>query len=765
MVYLAKRYFILYNYYMNNYVMLGRKSLMNTILIIGNFDFFTKTLIKKLYIEKWRIYTLVSSKKLIKPAHVFEQYVFDYSSNSVKEIIKSCRPDVIVFTGAYDSLYNWDSENDKDTSLKFTADLSNILISATILGIRHFIYISSEVVFEDDYIIDIREDVAVSPNSYKGMTISQGENLAFHYGQTNQMEVTVLRLANMYGIPYNLREVNDVCSRMCVEAMEKGRLVVNAKKIFSCLYVKDGVEALYILINAPERKHSIYHVSGTEELTEDSIARLIKENSSHPIDIIDKTMGLKQRKVLSNERFTSEFTFDVRNSYRQIVPMIISYINNHKRRFLRSSGDDDIKSNRYHLLRLLKKAIPFIECSVLFIPVFLLSHGVIDVQYLDGINFYLLYVLLFALVYGRQIAIFASLFCVIGYSLSYILGSSSSSLVIDAKVYIQIVQIFIVGLSVGHLKDRFIDTSADMNDEVNYIKDQLKDIMLINSSNERIKEYYTDKLVGSTESIGRIYNITSKLQRAEKGEVLFAALDTLKEIMGTEDVSIYLVSNRNYCRLTSASSVKASSLGKSITMDKYHMIFDVLQSNQVYINRSLDINLPMMASAIFDDTENMRIVILIWNLPYERMTLYYSNLLTIAGALVYSVFVRDANYIDALAYRRYIPKTKVLQEDAFKEMVELYRRAGKKGYAEASLLYIQNEDMSITDISDLIHPLLRETDYIGLLEDGGLSVLLTNSNMKESAYVRERLEGVGIKTTYLSHITAQAIDTNIYEVD
>lgn len=73
--------------------------------------------------------------------------------------------------------------------------------------------------------------------------------------------------------------------------------------------------------------------------------------------------------------------------------------------------------------------------------------------------------------------------------------------------------------------------------------------------------------------------------------------------------------------------------------------------------------------------------------------------------------------------------------------------------------------MSITDISDLIHPLLRETDYIGLLEDGGLSVLLTNSNMKESAYVRERLEGVGIKTTYLSHITAQAIDTNIYEVD
>lgn len=724
---------------------------MNTILIIGNFDFFTKALIKKLYIEKWHIYTLVSSRKLIKPAHVFEQYVFDYSSNSVKEIIKSCRPDVIVFTGAYDSLYNWDSENVKNTALKFTADLSNILISTAILGIRHFIYISSEIVFEDDYIIDIKEDVAVSSSSYKGMTISQGENLALHYDQTNQMEVTVLRLANMYGIPYNRREANDICSKMCVEAMDKGRLVVNAKKAFSSLYVKDAVEAIYILLNAAERNHNLYHVSGTEEVTEDNIARLIKKNSSYPLEIIDQTMGLKQRKILSNERFMSEFTFEIRNSYSVTIPMIISYINSHKKRFLRSDGEVEGKGNRYHLFRLLKKAIPFIESTVLFIPAFMLSHGTVDIQYLDGINFYLLYVLLFAIVYGRQMAIFSSLYCVIGYSLSHILNSSSSSLVIDPKIYIQIVQIFIVGLSVGHLKDKFIEKSEDMNDEVDYIKEQLKDIMVINSSNERIKEYYTDKLVGSTESIGRIYDITAKLQKSEKGEVLFAALDSLKEIMETEEIAIYLVSNRNYCRLASASSGKASSLGKSITMDKYYMIFDVLQSGQVYINRTLDINLPMMASAIYDDLENMRIVIFLWNLPYERMTLYYSNLLTIAGALVYSVFVRDANYMDALAYKRYIPETSVLQEDAFKEMVEIYRRAGEKGYAEASILYIQNDDMSIIDISDRINPLLRETDYMGLLDDGGIAILLTNSNMRESLYVRERLEGIGVRT-YLSHL-------------
>lgn len=721
---------------------------MKTVLIIGSNDFFTKSLIKKLYIEKWRVYTLVANQQLIKPAHVFEQYVFDYSSDSIKEIMRSCHPNVIIFTGAYDALYNWAGENVKDVALKFTADLSNVLISASIQGVGHFIYLSSETVFEDEYIVDIKEEMPVSPNSYKGMVISQGENMTIHFGSTKQMEVTVVRLADMYGIPSNRKGCTDICSKMCVEAIISGRLHVNAKRVFSPLYVNDGVEAIVLLMKAPERKNNLYHVSSMEEVTENDIAQLINENSLHPIDMIDQTMGFSRRRILSNERFVSEFTYDIRNSHKDIIPKIISYINNHKKRFLSGRDDYGEGSNRFHLVRLLKKAVPFLECIALFVPVFMLSHGMIEVRYFEGINFYLLYVLLFALVYGRQLAVFASLLSVIGYSVSHIMNDGMSSLIIDANMYIQIVQIFIVGLSVGHLKDKFTETSSDMNDEVSFLKEQLNDIMIINSSNERIKEYYTDKVISSAEGIGRIYNITSRLQKSEEGEVLFASLDTLKEIMETEEVAIYLVSSKNYCRLASASGEKAGSLGKSITMNTYHVIFDVLQSGQVFINRNLDNSLPMMASALFDDERNMRIVIFLWDLPYERMTLYYANLLTVVGALVYSGFVRDANYLDALAYRRYIQGTSVLQEEAFKKMMGIYKRAGEKGYAVSSVLYIQKEGMSIHEISDKIHPLLRETDYIGMVPGNEMAILLTNSSQNESVHVSERLKKVNIKTDF-----------------
>lgn len=723
---------------------------MKTVLIIGNYDIFTKLLYKKFHIEKWRIYTLVANKNLVKPMHVFEQYAFDYKSDTVKEVIESCRPDAIIFTGAYDSSYNWKLQNVNDIALNFIAGLSNILVSAAALGIKHFVYLSSEAVFEDDYIIDIKEDMPVTPGSYKSTAIALGENITSYFGQATRTETTIVRLANMYTIPVNRESCNDPLSKMCLEALINGRLQVNAKRGFTSLYVKDAIEALYLLISAGERKHNLYHVSSTEEVTEEEIAKIISDNYKHPLDIVDKTVGLRKRLSLSNERFCGEFPFEVRNSYKKIIPEILSYMSNHKKHFLHSDDIYRKEQDRHHLMRLFKKAVPFFECILLFIPAFFLSHGIIQNRYLAGINFYLLYVLLFSVVYGSQQAIFASLLSVIGHILNRILKPAGVSFYLDTDLYIQIVQIFIVGLSVGYLKDRYEDLNKKLNDEIDFLKEKLNDIKIINSSNRKIKDYFTDKLIVSKESIGRIYDITSRINNAGKGEVLFAALDILKEIMETKEVSIYLVTNKDYCRLASSSGIKAASLGKSINMKDYGMIFDVLKMRQVYINRTLDDGLPMMASALFDDRQKMRIVIFLWDLSYEKMTLYNANLLTVVGALIYSAFVQGANYMDALAYRRFVPGTTVLREDAFNEMLDIYKRAKEKGYTESSILYVQNEDMTIKEINEKIRPMLRETDYIGLRPDGNIAILLANTSENESVHVRERLSKENIKT-YLSY--------------
>lgn len=720
---------------------------MGSILIVGSYGTFTNEIIHKFYKEKWDIYTLNSNKKSKKPAHVFEQYIFHYDSDSVRSLISSSRPDAILFTGAYDPLYKWDDKSMFEESSKYITGLNNLLMCAGMFGVRHFIYVSSEAVYEDEYIIDINEDVPASPNSMKGMTISQGENLSLHFNQVTQMEVTVLRVAGMYGIPADREACTDILSGICLKALITGRLQVNAKKILSALYVKDAVEAIALLIKAPERKQHLYHISSMEEITGDAVARLIQEKYSRQIDIVDQTVGLKHRIILSNERFCKEFPFEIRNSYKDVVSKIISYMNNHKNLFLHKDERYRGDGLRERIFRLLRKIFPFIECLVFFIPFFILNNSMVSNPYFSGINFYLLYVLLFAVIHGRQQAILASLLSVVGYCFRQTYTTSGFSILIDINTYIWIAQIFVVALTVGHLKDRFIEMKMDKNEEIDFLTERLEDITVINSSNMKIKNYFADKIISSSESIGRIYEITSKLDKAATGEVMFASLDTLSDIMNTKDVSIYIVSNAEYCRLASTSSEKARSLGKSIPMKNYKMIFEVLAGKQVYINRTLDSALPMMASALFDNNDNMRILILLWGIPYEQMTLYQANLLTIVGALIYSVIVRDADYLDALANRRFIPETAILQEDAFRGMLDIYRHASEKGYAEQSVIYIQRDYRSIKEMSDIIKPLLRESDYIGIMPDGNLAVLLTNTNESESVYVRKRLEEKNI-TTY-----------------
>lgn len=722
----------------------------NTILIIGNYDTFTKQIIKKLRTEKWRIYTLVNNKIQNKPKHVFEEYVFDYKSETVKEVIESCRPDTVLFTGPYDTSYNWNPKIAHDTALNFIADISNILITVSALSTKHFVYISSETVFENDYITDINEDMVVSPSTYKGTAIALGEKITLYFGHTTQTETTVVRIANMCKFPSNREYDNDPVSRMCLSAVINGRLQVNAKREFSSIYINDAVDALSLLINANERKYNLYHVSSAHRVTEDKIAKIIKDTYNHPIDIVDKTTGLRKRMVLSNERFCKEFSFDVKNRYEEFIPRVIAYIDSHKKHFLNNDEKSNKEQDRHRIKRLFGKIVPFLECILLFVPVFVLNHGFIKIKYISDINYYLLFVLLFSVVYGSQQAIFSSLLCVVGHLLSRLLNPTNISLYLDTDLYIQVAQVFIVGLSVGYLKDRYTDQNKQLNDEIDFLKEKLEEIKIINSSNKKIKDYYTDKIISSRESIGRIYEITSKINKAEKGETLFVAIDILKEIMETQDVSIYLVSNKDFCRLVSSTGPRAGSLGKSIRMNDYSMIFDVLKTRQVYINRDLDNSLPMMASALFDDNQYMRIVIFLWDIPYEQMTLYSANLLTIVGALIYSAFVQGANYLDALAYRRYIEGTTILREDAFNEMVDIFKRAKEKGYTESCIIYIQNDGMTIYEINEKISSMLRDTDYIGLRHDGTIAVLLTNTGESESSYVMERLRKADIKA-YLGH--------------
>lgn len=716
-----------------------------SVLIVSNYGTFTEGLINKLNKEGRRIFTLIGDKFATKPDKVFEQYRFSYESDSINEILAGCRPDIIIFAGVYDPFFTWTERTEAQDSRTFIIGLNNLLMGARDQGIRHFVYLSSECVFQDSYTGDIAEITVPSPSSIKATTVAQGEALVSEMGRFSSLEVTVVRVGDMYFIPKERSECRDPYTLLCLEALNEKSIRVNAEILRSPLYIGDVIHALFLLISAPKRKHRVYHISSEQEVTELDVARVIEAASAEPVTVIEEFTESAKRTVLSGRRFAEEFDFQVRMDYTEAIPRIVSHMENHHRQF------DLVGGRKWTLPVLWKKAgetlgyfFPIIECVGLFLIIFFLNFRAMDISYLRGVDLYLLFVLLFAVIRGRAMAIIAFALAVIGYYYQQAQVQGALALVMNMETYIWIAEVFLVGITVGYLRDKLTSVKQEKDEDNRFFLNRIEEISFINATNTKIKNYFQERVIDSNESIGWFYNIISQLDKAAVEEVVFIATGFLSRVMGTKDVAIYTVSGKDYCRLMASTTSRARSLGQSIYMDNYEGFFQPLKDGQIFINRGLDESLPSMADALLDADGEAQMFFFLWDLPYERMTLYYSNTLKVLSSLVHNAMLRAADYLEAVAHKRLVPGTKILLEDAFIRMWSIYKRTSNKQLMEYSMLLVPRGDLSVAEWDKKLERLLRQEDIIGLLPDERLGILLTNTGRDEVEAIVERMEAEGI---------------------
>ena len=391
--------------------------------------------------------------------------------------------------------------------------------------------------------------------------------------------------------------------------------------------------------------------------------------------------------------------------------------------------------------------IPFLENLIVFIPFFLLNNKATGSRYFASIDFYLIYVLIFAIVYGQQQAVFSAVLATIGYCYRKMYTQTGFELMLDTNTYVWIAQVFILGLAVGYMRDQITKLKRESQAEKEFLSGQLGDMRDINSSNVRVKDALETQLVNQNDSLGKIYSITSALDQRSPEEVLFYAADMLSTLVKSKDVCIYNVVNDQYARLFSATSKKSRVLGNSVKYkEQLSGMYEVLADHKVFINRKMEENLPMMANMIFDDDDRPQIILMVWTLPWENMTLGQANLLVVISALIKGAVVRSTRYLQALSEKRYIEGTKVLEADAFGPLLAAFQNAERDGLAECVLVrVIPKKGDNVYTLSDKISHSLRQSDIMGMTDDG-LEILLANTSRSDAAFVEKRFETIGIDT-------------------
>lgn len=745
---------------------------MKNILIIGGAGTLRDELNHKLSREGHFVSLLTNGQKFPKKPR---EYLYAYDSDSVREALDSSSPDIIIFLGAHDPLFSWNFRTEQKDYKAYIGGLTNILHWAEAVGVKRFIYLSSECVFEDYYLSPINEEMNMMPRSTKAMAVSLGESMVSNYNAHQRMDTVIVRLSQLYMAPASLQECSDVYTKLCIQAASEGRMKINAKIKRSALFINDAVQALLQLTMAESHSQPLYHIAADEVLTEADAAELIQKAASRQVLIDDQTVGMEHCLLLEDNYFAQEFSFKARYTLADAIPQVMQKIQGNIRQYT-VSGKVDSEENKSLIARICTRMIPFAEAFGVFLLALLAELFLSKSSFFTHVDFFMLYVLLFALVHGLHQSIFTAALSALGYFIVNMNGENHLELLMDVGTYVWLAQIFIVGMSVGHLKDRLRQVQSDKDEEINYLALRLGDISEINKSNVAIKNYFEQQTINSTESLGFFYEIVARLDEANANEVMFVAVQLLANVMGTDDVAIYSVDDGGYCRLLTSMTERASAMGKSLAMRDYKPVFEALDKEHIFINRTADDRLPVMASGIADQEGGLNFVIFLWNLPYERMTLHYSNTLRILSLLIRSAMERTTNYLDALTNKRYIKKTNILQDEAFRDVYKVYQNAQQKGLTEYTLLKVEaprkiqkkngKADKSnqegllellkktkyLQRVDSFLQGHLRQLDYVGYLSDSSFYILLVNSNYEGGCAVKRRLADKGLAVKMVAQL-------------
>ena len=723
------------------------------VMLVGGISPVMRKLILKLYKEGHRIHVLSGTRNpAIHYDHVFERYDFPYDSASVEEVFRSVDPDVTILLGAFDG--NYTGEDPRKEAVRFTAGVQNILLSWATLKKGRLIYMSSSEVYGSSYQKTVSESVSPVPRGIRPIMLYQGEETVRFYQEKLKKDAIVVRVDHIHDVPQDRNDVRfGIIEGMCLNAFRKGSVSYRRNHVHGLTYLGDVIEALYKLVSCEKHEHGLYNISSSQQCSEEQIAQAIRKCSDTPVEILDITVDEHRSVVLNNERFKQEFGFEIFQTPEQTVEKTLKYMHAHSTKFLEeeNEGGNIVQRLYYRTVRLLGALVPYIENLVCFIPFFMLNNRAVGSQYFSKIDFYLLYVLLFAVVHGQRQATFSALLATVGYMFRQMYEKTGLMVVTDYNTYVWIAEIFILGLVVGYMKDQIRFMQEEKVQEVDFLSERVSDIADINDSNLRVKEGLITQVVNYDYSLGTVYDMIEQLEADHPAIILFRAMTLLQKLMGSQDVSLYRINDEKYGRLFGYTSARAASLGATVYVPDETVMYEAFEKQEVYLNREMNPKYPVMAYCLYEN-EKMSLMLMLWSIPFERMTIDESDRLIVIGKLIQKSVRQSTAYLDLLKDRRYEEGSPALQESAFEEYKEVYRTAGSKNLCEYILLRVLGEKETLKEKSIEIGNTLRDTDRIGYGNDGTLQILLTSTDKKGCEFVQKRLLEKGIETEVIEEM-------------
>ncbi|MBB6634693.1 NAD-dependent epimerase/dehydratase family protein [Cohnella thailandensis] len=714
------------------------------VLITGGSGFIGSFVAERFHKEGHKIYIIdnLSTGRRENLTIPHKLYTLDVEDPKCDEVFQSVSPDVVIHLAAQVDVATSILRPQLDTQSNING-LVNMLQCAKKSGAGKFIFASSAAVYGKAEEIPLREDAPAEPLSPYGINKKMGEYYCAKWKEMYGLDTLCFRFSNVYGPRQGGRGEGGVVSIFAERIIEGRELTVygDGGQTRDFIFVRDVVDAIYR--GAMSGATGVYNLSTQSQTSVNRLLETLGKFAELPkIAYSEPRPGDIYHSSLDNSRVKKDLDWVPLYSIEEGLKLTYEWFR--EKTPDKADKPRERKASSVLWSRWIK---PLAENLIAFAAVAVLAKT--DLLFHSNIDFKLIYVILLGVVYGmRQSILSAVLASGLYFYESLSAGREWVSLLYDPESLFNVAIYLFFGFLVGFVVDRNKRTVKQTKTDLNVLREKYSFLKGIYSDTKSIKEQLQRQLIGSKDSIGRIYGIIRQLEKMEPEEVVTSSVGVLTEIMEAKRISVYSTNGSDYMRLLLHSYDTGFSLPKTMRLSDHPQLRDVALHGRMFVNRELTPDLPMFVAPVMQGDQVVALVSL-HDPDFERLNLRYENLFKVCVELISGSLSRAFQYVGATRSDRFVGDTSVLQSAVFKQVLESKAAAKMQYNADYVLLGIEQGDEELKPVADRLTSALRDSDYLGMV-DGELVLLLSNSSESDAAHVIHRLDRTGIRTRRIS---------------
>lgn len=706
------------------------------VMVLGAERFLGIHSITRFYRDHYRVVGVYQTSEPTFVATVPHAKYVSLDLRSLKDIFAAEKPDVLLYADCKEVLTVEDSIK-KVTEVTALAELS-VLHETT-----KVIYLSSTSVYGESIKTETEE---TTPQSIDAKTHVLCEQAFLSFRPQDRFFNVFLRLPSVCG-EYETLDRTTVVFEMVEETLREGKIHTGLHGFHYLVAAGDAVEAIVRSLN--DSIEGVYNiVSDTPISGEDLANEIYRELHSKGLVFSQPSKVVIGRRESATEevhyglKAAMELGLVLRRNIASMIESTVQWQQDSRR----------VKKQVVKRQRASNSGVwRTIENIALFAVLAYITYwqtGYSDTFITQYLTIYLIFI---SIVFGINQGIFSAILVSGYYVINSLLdGYSITATFSNINVLLQMVQALVIAMSIGYVLERKNFTIREKELQIEDLSKELQIMRQINSDLGQIKMEQETRILKYESGLGKLYASIKSLNSLSQQDIFWGTLTSIRDLTDEPNISLFVrQTGSNFMRRLLYIGEQPTKFSKSYNITENSVLYDIVQNNRFYTNQYLNPDMPSVILPISVNNQ-VNVLVMIENMAFDKLTLYYMNVLHITKDLLDDAYRNAHVYENLMDQYSFEGSSCIMKAENFQKMITFAQKGLENSGIEYTLLHIIADDHEIVEAAAKARRYLRDTDEIGRLSNGMVGALLLTTASEEAVIVVERLRKAGIESRILA---------------